>query len=252
MKRIFLYIFFLIIAHQVSFAEKSKIISKANNLYQEGKYAEAIENYKQVLDSGYEAAGLYYNMGNAFFKLGKYTHAILYYEKARRLASNDEDINHNLNLVRENFVVDKIEELPEFFLTTWFKNFVHTLSADLWAYLSVGAFVLFLILLSVFLFSHAIFVKKLTFALSVLLIITSVLTFIFALKQKNYMHNHAAGIIYTPTVPIKSSPDFSGTDLFILHEGTKVQIRDSVSGWYEIRIKSGNIGWIKAEDLKRI
>lgn len=71
-----------------------------------------------------------------------------------------------------------------------------------------------------------------------------------SVASKNSARDEA--IILRPVVTVKSSPDQSGKDLFILHEGTKVQITDSLSRWIEVKITDGNSGWINVTDLERI
>jgi SH3-like domain-containing protein len=56
-----------------------------------------------------------------------------------------------------------------------------------------------------------------------------------------------------PSVTVKSTPAKNGTDLFILHEGTKVSITDSsMRGWLEIRIADGKEGWVERNKLEEI
>ncbi len=225
---------------------------KANQLYKEGKYTEAIDVYKEILASGLESSDLYYNMGNAYYKSEQFIYAILYYEKAHKRNPSDEDIIENLKLANKYFVVDDIKELPEFFLTKWYQVVSQSLSCDTWAYVSSFTFVFFLALFLVYLFSHKRFVKKISFLLGIILLLISVLTFQISLNQKQRQVFHKQAIVFTPTVIVKSSPDDNGKELFNLHEGTKVTIIDSLDFGYEIKIANGNVGWILKTDVKPI
>ena len=91
--------------------------------------------------------------------------------------------------------------------------------------------------------------KKIGFYLGIMLFVVVIFTNIFAYNQKNELLNRNGAIVFAPTVTIKSSPDNSGTDLFILHEGTKVFIRESVGDWNEIVLEDGKVGWINKKDI---
>ncbi|MFW6328173.1 MAG: tetratricopeptide repeat protein, partial [Bacteroidota bacterium] len=219
--------------------------------YQEGKYEEAISGYSAILDQGFEAPELYYNLGNAFFKSNKLAQAILNYERAMELDPSDPDIQYNLALAN-TYVIDKIEKLPEIFYIRWWKQFTGFISSRTWAILSVTFFILFLAFFSLYLFSIRIGVKKTSFVLSVILILFTILTFYIALEKHQQINSDNTAIIMTPSVTIKSSPDETSNDLFVLHEGTKVHVEDRIGEWQEIRIADGNKGWIKVSNMEII
>lgn len=56
----------------------------------------------------------------------------------------------------------------------------------------------------------------------------------------------------TPSVYVKSSPDEKGIDLFIIHEGTKVEVLEELNNWYKIRLLNGNIGWLLSSETEVI
>ena len=224
---------------------------EGTELYTSGKYQEALEIWLSIYNSGFMSANLNYNIGNAFFKINDIPHAILFYERALLLKPADEDINYNLQVAR-TFVVDKFTEVPELFIVTWF-NFISLLAgSNTWAVISIISFVLFLVLLSVYLFSSAHRLKVITFWCAVLLFIISGSSLSFSLRNKRLVTNSGKAIIVSPQVNGKSSPDISGTDLFLIHEGTKVTVTDSVGNWYEIRLPDGNKGWVTSNSLEKI
>lgn len=228
------------------------LLASGNQYYLEGKYELAVTSYLSIIDSGYASAELYYNLGNAYYKSHDITMALVNYERARILKPNDPEINHNLEIARE-FVVDRIEVLPAFFLRKAYVDFVKIFDADIWALISVIAFGLALGLLLIYLLLNQLFVRKLSFWAGILFITIAASTFLFALKQNNLVTKHRQAIILTPSVTIKSSPDEdSGTDLFLLHEGTKVTISDELGDWREVVLTDGNSGWLKETDLIRL
>jgi tetratricopeptide (TPR) repeat protein len=225
------------------------LLQAGNQFYLDGKYEMAVQSYQSIIDSGYSSAELYFNLGNAYYKSHDITMALVNYERARILKPNDPEINHNLEIARE-FVVDRIEVLPEFFLRRAYVGFVKIFDADIWAMVSIITFGLALGLFLAYFFFHHLFFRKLSFWAGVLFILVAASTFLFALQQDNLVTRHNQAIILTPSVTIKSSPDEdSGTDLFLLHEGTKVTISDELGNWREVVLSDGNSGWLKETDL---
>ena len=226
-------------------------LEKGNQQYVNGEFEAAIETYESVLDSGYEAAELYFNLGNAYFKSHKLTPAILNYERATLLSPNDEDIAYNLELAR-TYVVDKIDVLPQFFLKEWYTRLVRILNPNSWAYISIITFILFLLIFSVYLFIYRYKAKRIAFWFSLLLLIISIATYIFSYHHNKITTSHDKAIVFSPSVTVKSSPDESGTDLFLIHEGTRVTIEDTLGIWAEIKLEDGNKGWLHSSDIQKI
>lgn len=227
------------------------LIIEGNNYYIDGDFESAIGKYEAVLDSGYQSAELYYNLGNAYFKSHKLTMALVEYERALLLDPKDEEIRHNIALARQ-YVVDEIDVLPELLIKKWYRTFITIITIDQWAYISIVFFILALLLFLTYLFAHAINLRRFAFWTAVLFILFSVSTYVFAYHLKKNVYDHNYAIILSPSVTIKGSPDNSGTDLFQLHEGTKVEIIDRLGEWREIRLSDGNVGWLKTEDLIKI
>jgi len=229
-------------------ANLDSLLLTANSSYTSGKYDDAVKAYEAILYQGYESDQVYFNLGNAYFKLKNIAAAILNYERAARLNPGDEDISFNLELAR-TFTVDKIEPLPEFFLKTYIGNLRSAFSSDGWAWLSILFLVLTLVAAGVFWFTFRPAVKRVTFALGLLALLLTIASAGFSAQQKNRIAHHNYGILFPSVVSVKSSPGDSGKDLFILHAGTKVQITKSVGDWVEIRIADGNKGWVLKESV---
>lgn len=228
------------------------LLKQGNDHYLNGEYELAAQTYQSIVDSGYASAELYYNLGNAYYKSHNITMALVNYERAHILKPKDADIQHNLDVARE-FVVDRIEVLPEFFLRQAYVDFVKTFDADIWAYISLATFILALAFLLAYFFSRRVGLKKLTFWAGVFLAFISLSTLLFAGHQNKLITRHNQALILTPSVTIKSSPDEeSGTDLFLLHEGTKVTVEDELGEWREVVLSDGNRGWLKESDLIRL
>jgi len=210
--------------------EADSLLNKANEMYAQGKYQDAAIVYENILKQGYESADLYFNLGNAYYKQNVIATAILNYEKAIQLAPNDEDIKYNLELANR-FVVDKIEVLPVFFITGWIRDLKNILSSNSCALIVIATFIFALIFISFYLYSRSLGFKKLSFWLGFLLVLVSIISLVFSYQQKQKIISGNTAIVMNPSVTVKSSPDTSGTDLFVLHEGTKVWIVDKISNW---------------------
>ncbi|WP_075590083.1 tetratricopeptide repeat protein [Labilibacter marinus] len=222
-----------------------------NTFFSEEKYEEAIEAYSEILDSGVESTEVYFNLGNAYYKTGKLPEAILSYERALLLSPNDKDVKYNLEMANMQ-VTDKLETVGEFILISWFEDFKNTNKSDSWAIISIIAFVLAALMIGFFFLSRSRAIKQFSFGMSILLVIVSVAAFNFAGAQKDRLTNRNTAIIFEPSVSIKSSPSAGGTDLFILHEGTKVEILEEVQGWNRIEISDGNDGWLPSSTIETI
>lgn len=243
MKRYILFILLLIPGFLFAQEDNTQLWEKANAYYTTEEYQQAISAYEQILSSGEESAKLYFNLGNAYYKTGDVNNAILNYERAKLLAPQDKDIQFNLQIANQ-FVVTKIDPLPQPFFLRWRTRVVNKYPTDTWATISIAAFVVFLLLLGLFFFSRVAAVKRLSFWLGILVVVFSGFTYSFAAKQKTRIVNRDSAVVFCPRVTVKSAPRESATDLFLIYEGLKVQITDSLDSWKEIKLADGNEGWL--------
>lgn len=219
--------------------------------YTSGDYRKALDLWSELYNTGYRSAELNYNLGNVYFKLNNIPEAILYYERASLLKPLDEDINYNLQIAR-TLVVDRFQEIPELFYVKWYNIVSLLLSSNRWAKISLISFILTLALISLYIYSSRYTHKVLGFWLAVFFFMNTLSGLAFSGRNKNLIFDSRKAIITSPLVSGKSSPDNSGTDLFVLHDGTKVSIEDEVGDWIEIRLSDGNKGWIQSNTLKII
>lgn len=235
--------------------EKSRgVVDKvqADELYTNGKFQEAASIYEQILEEQGVSPFVYYNLGNCYYKTSEWGKAILNYERALLLKPGDGDIRFNLELAKSK-TIDKITPLRELFFVTWAKDFANLLSADGWAKWAIGLFIAFVCALSVYLFSNKMALRKCGFSFAIISLLCCVLANFSAKYQADILKNGENAIVMLPSVTVKSTPDKSGTDLFVLHEGCKVAIKDaSMREWKEIRLADGNVGWIPANALEII
>ena len=238
----------LSLSFHVSGMNKDSVLLRADQFYQQNEFSKAILEYQSLAETGWTSAELFYNLGNAYFKNHDIKSAILYFERAKRLAPNDEAIDFNLNLSR-TLIFDKVEAVPELFLLTWGKAIRNWMTVRAWSWWSIGSFVAMLTLGLLFLFVRSLSVRRLALGLGVFCFMLSLVTFTFGYFQKANIERTDEAIVFAPSVTIKSSPDDSGNNLFILHEGLKVHIENRIGEWCEVRIADGNKGWIRINEL---
>ncbi len=224
------------------------VFNKANSFYQKGEYDKAIELYHQILSSGYSAKEVLFNIANSYYRLNQFHYAILYYERARRLDPSDEDINFNLRMANLH-IVDKFDEVPKFFLVKWWANLIDSYSSKTWSTLAIFSIWISAVVFALFLVVNNVNIKKALFALGLLLFFLFIANSIFAYSRYHNETTTDYAIVFAINSYVKSSPDENSTDLFILHQGTKVQILDRIGKWLKIRIPNGNIGWIEEREL---
>lgn len=224
----------------------------ADSAYAKENYVDAVALYEGILKTNKESPDIYYNLGNSYYKMKNIAKAILNYERALLLNPGDSDIRFNLKLVQSK-TVDNITPMSEIFLITWFKSLTNVVSERGWSRLAIACFILTLILVAVYIFSKQILWKKIGFISAVICILICIFSNVFASVQKSDLVSHDAAIVMSPSVTIKSTPNESGNDLFVLHEGTKVLIRDNtMKEWKEIKLEDGNVGWVPANAIEII
>ena len=232
-------------------AQNGNLFEQGNALYNQGKYADAIDKYSAILNSGYHSAELYFNMGNANYKLNNIAPSIYYYEKALLLQPNDKDIKNNLAYAR-NMTIDAIDVMPEVGFSKFINTITHTFSYDVWAIMAIFFVFLFVVLVLYYYFSYTSRRKRFAFTASVLCLIFLGATLALAFHRFNLDKANNPAIIFAQESPIKTEPNLRSEEAFRLHEGTKVQIIDTLNNWKKIKLSDGKIGWISADDIKLI
>ena len=180
------------------------------------------------------------------------TKAVLNYERALLLSPGDRDIRFNLQMARSK-TIDKIVPESEMFFVTWYHSLVNLQSVDAWARMALIALVAAIVLALAYLFANAVWLRKVGFFCGLFFVVVFLLSNLFAWQQKQALVNRRGAIIIQPAVTVKSTPAQSGTDLFILHEGTRVTILDaSMRNWRSVRVADGKQGWVQTSQIENI
>lgn len=226
-------------------------LDKADVAYTAGEFNNALEIYQSALDKGYESADLYYNVANFYFRKGELAASILNYERALKLDPSHDDAKHNLEFAQTR-TVDKIDTLGTVFLVDWWNAIANITSADAWAWIAISLFVVLLVALSLYIFVRKMWVRKVGFSVAIVALFFTIISILCAYTRYEVETSKSEAIVFSQTVTIKSSPDSSGNDLFILHEGTKVKIKSTLGEWVEISTLDGNSGWMPASAIEVI
>lgn len=218
--------------------------------YSEGRWEEALQDWKAVEALGMESPHLYYNIGNAFFKLSDLSHSILYYEKALKLDPSDRDARYNLEYA-SSMTRDRIESVPEFILAQWWKHFCYLMSSGTWAVFTLVLLALMLACLLLILLSRSCGLRRLSLASGAVSLVLMILCLSCSLYQRSRLESLDRAVVTATVAPVKSSPAIaSSTDLFVLHEGTRVDVVESAGLWYSIKLSDGRRGWLEKSNLE--
>lgn len=226
-------------------------VTKANVAYLKGNYQEAIQIYNDVLEK-YESADVYYNLGNAYFRSDEITHAVINYRRALLLSPGNKDIIHNLT-VAQSKTIDKVPVTDEMFFISWYRSLLGTMSVDSWANVALVSLIISLLLFLVYLFANNILLRQVCFYASGILIVVFLVGNIFAWQIKNEIQNSKGAVIVAPAVTAKNTPTATASDVFVVHEGTYVEVTDNtLKAWVQVRLDDGREGWMSAKDIEMI
>ena len=223
----------------------------ADDEYAKGNYQQAIKDYQEILKAGVSSE-IYYNLGNAYYRTDNITQALLAYERALQLSPGDNDIRFNLQYARSK-TIDKITPETEMFFVTWYNSLVNFTSVDRWANTAIVSIVMALLLILVFLFAPQMWARKSGFYGSAVFLLLFAFANLFAFQQKHELETKQGAIVIAPTVNVKKTPAASGTDVFVIHEGTRVDITDrGMKQWRGIKLADGREGWLKTSQIEEI
>ncbi len=224
---------------------------KGNEFYRAGRFEEAAKEYESIVRQGYASGPVLFNLGNACYRSGKIARAILWFERAARIEPGDPDIEFNLRLASSR-IIDRIEPLPELFLLTWIRSLAAFTSLSTSLVLFLIAWVLvFGQLALVNLMGGSSWTAAFRWGILVSLLLVVVLGFVVGV-QLSEVSDQSEAIITGRSVTAKNSPDVQSVDAFVIHEGLKVRISDSVGDWRRILLADGKVGWIRSAECEQI
>jgi len=241
----------LIFSFSLSAQQAEDLFVKANKLYQVENYTEALELYQQIEKNEVQSADLFYNIANTNYKLNRIAPAIYYYEKTLKINPRYKDAVFNLNFAKR-MAIDTIEPLPKTIFQKFRESFILKLSYNTWAWIAVVLSFLFATLFLLYHFSYSSTRKRIYFVSSILSVVFALLVITIAYQNYNYIKSYKQAIVFEQQTDVKTAPTMSSEVNFQLHEGTKVQVLESLDNWKKIKIADGKIGWIVSEHIKEL
>ena len=232
-------------------AQNQALFEQGNKLYNQGKYAQAIDKYNTILETKNHSAALYFNLANAHYKLNNVAPSIYYYEKALQLAPNDPDIKNNLAFAK-NMTIDAIDVVPDAGFSKLIKKVTGIMGFDNWAKLAVVSVIFFVLLFLLYYFTYSTFKKRVAFVFSNLFLFLAIMSVVIAFHKYNVHQNDKEAIVFAQEATVKNEPNARSNELFRLHEGSKVKILDTINHWKKIKLTDGKTGWIENDKIKQL
>jgi len=225
--------------------------AKANGFYQKQNYDSAAKIYEQLVSQEYLSTEVYFNLANCYYKLDRISRAILNYERALKINPDDEDAAFNLKVAQLK-VVDKIEPVPEIFYVRWIKSVSGTFTTDGWSRFIIGCTWIMFLFAVIYILSARTTIKRIAFVLASFFLIVIVCSWVLSRQSYADHVSQKSAVVMSVSAYVKSSPGDNNTDLFLLHEGTRVDILDEFENWVKIRIANGSVGWLKSSEMEVI
>ncbi len=243
--------FIVLLSALWAYPQNDKLFEGANTEYNEGNYEKAIEDYLAILATGQHSAELYFNLGNAYYKLNQIAPSIYYYEKALLLKPHDAEVRNNLSYAQK-MALDVISPIPAIGFSKFYKRFTEVLSFDQWAYVSIAFMILFVLLYIAFYYFRYASSKRIAFILSLISLLISIFTVIIAYTEYGDFKADQPAIVFKDEVIVRAEPNNRSQEVFVLHEGAKVNVLEALNDFQKIQIPDGKIGWLPKESIKML
>jgi tetratricopeptide (TPR) repeat protein len=246
MFKLFLILFFLNTQSQVEV-----VFDEGNALYNQGNYTEAIEKYTSIINNGFESAELYYNLGNAYYKINDIANSIFYFEKSLLLDPNNNETKNNLSF-SQNMTIDRIETVPVNQVSKFISKFTNVFDYNTWLLISIIFEFLSLIVFSLYLFNKNSDTKKRFFSIGSIFLFFFIIFLILGINSKSEYEKNNPAILFENRISFKSEPNERSEDLFLLNEGTKVNVLEKLNEWSLVELSNGSKGWILSSTFQTI
>lgn len=244
-----IYILITLLLTQAALAQDA--FEKANALYRKGNYAGAVQEYESILKGKKESAEVYFNLGNAYYKMGKIAPSVYNFEKALQLDPNSKDAQINLGYAKK-MTIDNIKEVPKVGFSKMLYNLTGTYHYNTWAWIAVGFAFAFLAMFIGYYFAGSTLIKRVFFFAMFVMLLIIVISVLSAVFVKSVDNNEHPAIVFAEVIAVKSEPSQNSEDAFVLHEGTKVNVLETVDNWKKIELADDSVGWIESSAIKEV
>lgn len=234
---------------------------RADSAYNHEEYGAAIRLYQAAIATEGPDSEIYYNLGNAYYRNGNLGQAVIAYERSLRLDPTNSDARHNLGFVRSR-IADRPED-DSSFLANMHDAIMSKAKPNTWAWTAFGVFLCILGSAALYIFARGVGLRKAGFFGAIVLVFLFLYTVYLAYDSKALATSDRYAVVTSPSATLTSAPRAarSATDPTVtIHEGTKVEITDSVATpddpvspvWYNVKINNGTQAWLRASDVEKI
>lgn len=257
MKRIILAISLILVTTLGSVALTTA--QQADSAYSKEDYRMAIRLYLQAIDSDGVSPEIYYNLGNAYYRINELGRSVLYYQRALNLDPSMDDARSNLEFVKTR-IIDKPED-DSSFLSNLHRNILSAFSPDAWAWIAFAMFALLIGCVAVYIFSSNVALRKTGFFGGFVVLVLTIYAVTIAYQAATASTRTDMAVVIVPTANLRSVPGTSSDNKVIpIHEGTVLEITDSLTmpgeasspKWYDVKINNSTRAWVNAADVEQI
>lgn len=253
----------------ISLAADSKTTARASwkagiEAYEGKDFASAVEAFENVVASDHASAEVYYNLANAYFRLGQQSangarmfgngelgRAVLNYERALKLDPTMDDARYNLDIAKE--LTNDTEAVPEGFLSRVWGSLAGLLTTNAWATISLVMLLTTVILVLIYLLHESLVLRKVSFFVAIASTLLFILSTALSLTQLSAATDTSrAVIIANDTTPVHASPDSGSKIIRQPSQGVTVVVERSQGEWTEIRFADGEEGWVRNNSVELI
>ncbi|WP_213524204.1 tetratricopeptide repeat protein [Nonlabens sp.] len=225
--------------------------AKANQAYTEENYDLAIAGYEQILKTSKHSAEVYFNLGNAYYKINAIGPAIYNYEKALQLDSENRDVINNLKFANQ-MKIDVIEATTTTGLESDVSRVITALSVDEWAYFSILILLFTVLVFLLYYYAQTTSKKRLFFILTFFGLLFLAISIAAAFYVKSSLNDQQYAIVYTAEFTTREEPREEAAPSFNLHEGTKVEVLEEFNQWALVLLSNGSKAWIPLDKIKKL
>lgn len=230
-------------------AQNETLFERGNSAYSEGEYIKAVEIYSEIFQNGEESAALHYNLANAYYKLDRVGPSIYHYEKALQLKPGDQDVINNLEFAR-NMIIDSFNTSQDSSFTGLIDSRTTIFTPSEWGWTAIACMLIFVGFFLAYYFSGRTVFKRIFFIVGILFLFLSITSAGIGTLKQNILDGQLYGIVFSEEIQVRSEPNSRSTEIFTLHEGTKVKVTEDFQGWYEIEMPNGTQGWISDQSIR--
>ncbi len=254
-------LFILFLLTTTATASATDYIQKADSAYMNDDFRQAVRLYVKSLEEDGASPTVYYNLGNAYYRLNNIGKAILYYERALKMDPSFTDARSNLEFVNTR-ITDKPED-DSSFLGNLYNSIVEFMSPNAWAWFALASFIILLCAVALYIFTNRIAVRKAGFFGGIVMLFVCIFIITVAYNSASRINRHDRAVVMVPTTNLTSAPRApkEKTEKVVpVHEGTVLTITDSVATpgdaashmYYDVKINNSARAWVKAADVERI